>query len=734
MILLVLSCTALAALALALAARRGLPYRLVLRPRPLGATDVALGLAATVLMNLTLAAALLDPHPVLSGDLRSHAVIAHQLAFGDALRTGWVDVYHAGFPLGDHYPMIGWLLAAGLMRLGARPDVAANLIACAAVLLTHYGCFHVARRAGLSRWGALAALAVPSWMAPLNGFLGGAQSILYTGVLSQAVAAALLPWLALAIGLVAADRSRARAARRSGWLVALGFLLAVAHPQVAIAALIVLGAAAAAWGRPALRAWAIATAAAALGALGYYGPGLGTLHVPFGWPGGLGWRQTGYSMPMLWYWAKEAELLDFARAPVITSVVAAAAVAALVAARARAVRPVLIACVLAFVGAGAGPWLLGLGKLGALAHTAFQPLRVLVLLPLLAGALVGLGVELARAAAVALFPRAGRAGAAALLLAGAAPLIVMAIAGVPAERRHLAERRRYERAGACGPRTPPGYDRAALVAALRRLHGGRLLYDEPDICECSALRTFDFASAVPIGAPFSAGAHVGMVADAYMLAKPLRRGGAARADALGIRSVLHSRSMPPRSEGWVERDAGGPLAIAERTGGSDYVGYGCVTTAWSGADAAVRAHLFAALQDPGSPVWDPHHFTLLQPGRGPFVETRVREACDPDGVSSLDEPRVHEYGRVEATLVATAPVDVVIRETAFRSWHITLDGRELGYRLVAPGFMAVRVRPGRHVLRAAAAWDTPFVVSFALASALAVLLGALATRRGRRGA
>ena len=41
------------------------------------------------------------------GDARSHALVARAIA-DHGLPHGWTDVYQGGFPVGPHYPTVGW--------------------------------------------------------------------------------------------------------------------------------------------------------------------------------------------------------------------------------------------------------------------------------------------------------------------------------------------------------------------------------------------------------------------------------------------------------------------------------------------------------------------------------------------------------------------------------------------------------------------------------------------------
>jgi hypothetical protein len=81
-----------------------------------------------------------------------------------------------------------------------------------------------------------------------------------------------------------------------------------------------------------------------------------------------------------------------------------------------------------------------------------------------------------------------------------------------------------------------------------------------------------------------------------------------------------------------------------------------------------------------------------------------------------------EPGAIEAVVEAPAPVDVVLRVSAFPTWRVTLDGETVGRTdVVAPGFVAVRVPSGRHRVAAVVSTLPGYAVFIALGAAGVVL-------------
>ncbi|HVZ32971.1 MAG TPA: hypothetical protein VG963_11125, partial [Polyangiaceae bacterium] len=322
------------------------------------------------------------------GDMTSHARVAAEIA-RTGLPNGWIDAYLGGFPFGHHYPPLGWMLLAGIIRLGVSPASAATALGFSAALG-----FVLALYFGLTRCGvrpAFAALGAISlcWVAPYNAFVGGYETYFTAGLMSQVLVMPLCTWL-----VVVTLRDERR------WPAPLfAWLSMAAHPQVTVAAVIVLCVAALASGRGALIASCFWTGTyAGLAGLALYGQGIASLHIPFGWPPDLGWRQLGFRPDRLQRWLGDGELLDFERPSVMTSLLLTASLVLLLSLRRPAHRALLLALGLSLTLAISGRWLLARGRVGGFLLSFLQPLRALSLVPPLAAAIIALGLDRGAAA------------------------------------------------------------------------------------------------------------------------------------------------------------------------------------------------------------------------------------------------------------------------------------------------------------------------------------------------
>lgn len=707
--------TALVVLSAALAERRGLLHPRAARPGRLTVAQALVALAVLALANAELVAALVQRPFILSGDLRSHAMIAREIALGHA-NDGWIDVYHGGFPVGPHYPSVGWLLSAALMRVGISPQGAVVIVGAGAVLLTNALVFRLSMRAGASFGAALTGAAVMSWMAPLTSFLGGAPAILVLGMLSQVV---VMPFVLVYAYAVLFGRSE-RA------LVASAALVVLAHPQVAIGAMLLLLVASVLRGRRTSRRWLVGTFVQGVVGGAVFGPGLVSLRVPFGWPPMDRWRVRGHAAKQFLDWLAEGEVFDFARPPVVTTVIACSLVVLVLTLRRRESRTIVITSAAALGLAVCGDTLAGMGRLGAFALSFLQPLRVYALLPVVAAASVTLALGVVEAYVRGLGPlrplHRRRLRAMAVALPSLLALGWIARVGVPSARTEWIARGEYLSAGPCGSRSPASFHMVELERHLERLSVGRLYYADGELRECAATTNLDFASRIPLGAPFAAGAHVGIVADAFNHVQVTKPGGAGRADVLGIGTVLHlakDRLLP--DDAWHEVARAGDIVVSERVAGSSYFGVGCVSEVWRGSDPALRAELFRAQNAMDPVLGTPSAFVALEFTGAP-VATREKPPsdCDPSRGAILSSRRVAP-GVYEADVRAEAPVELVLKETAYRTWRFELDGAPVPFRLVAPGFMAIHLPAGTHHVAARTTPDVAYWVGV-----WAALLGAAA--------
>ncbi len=657
------------------------------------------------------------------GDALTHARVGQELAEG-ALARGWITSFLGGFPYAIHYPPLGTLLIALFIALGASALEATNLLGLLGVIavpLALTGSLLWARaRPAYALLGGLAT----SWIAPYNGFVGGLESFFSIGLVSQVVAMPIATVFVAAVVL----------GRRAAPAVALGVLLVLAHPQIAVATLAVLWPSilVATRDRARLARAARATAAILASALALYGPGLTQLGVPFGWPSGMAWRHLGFPLSRLEPLLLDGWLLDEGRAPVVTWLAAVAALALALQAKRPSARAALAIVVTLSV---SGQTILHAGALGRALLAVLQPLRVAALVQLAAPLAIVVALEESSARLEGALM--GRARPSARLVASVLALSVALVLG-PALRERIASARAIDQALArrdaapCGEETPPGYDAAAVRRALGALTRGRLWYDTNDrgfAGQCVDLDALILATRLPIANTAALGAHVGIewAAGAYLA--PEQPGGGARAEALGVRyGVASSAASWP---GFHAIAALGPLHVLERDTGSDLVGVGCVTERWSASDAALRARLFEALEAPerASRLLDPHRFVELVTAKGAL---RVEPRAEPCELGRVDvEERSLEPGRIEATITSEGPIDVVLRVTASPSWRVTVDGRPIERpRLAAPGFILLSLPRGRSELRAIVGWQRGYGVG--LAVALGIALAAARERASRR--
>jgi hypothetical protein len=657
---------------------------------------------------------------LLVSDQYTHAKIAHAIATGHTPHA-WIDVYNGGFPLGPHYPSVGWFLLATLMKLGVSPATATTSVGAIAIAATPALVVFGAWRYGASpAAGALAAILV-STVAPYTSFEGGWGAFFVLGVLSQVL---VMPVVILWV-LALLD------ARASRFAPALAALAVAVHPQVLVAAAVLVAVLATIALERRVRGAIVrsALAAAVLG-VAIYGFGVATLHVPFGWPPMPYWKLTGFHVDRAVDWIARGDLLDLDRTPAFTFAWVAATAFLLARVERRVPRAAVVASVTAFALSIGGDAFTLMGKLGALVLSFLQPLRALALVPLVAAVTVAIAVDEVVAIVGDVAARARVASTARWSFAIAA---IVATYGSMASKADeaAAARRRMSTVGSCG-QSVPGFDAATLAAWARSVTHGRLAIDHPqDLDMCVPMHGVELATHAPLADSLGAGGHVGVHVVAFQTVRPLEAGSAARAESLGIRAMIHRSARRPGSEHeWRTIATRGDLEMSERIDGTDLVGVGCVRERWTGGDAELRAALIGDLLARARTIADPHALTALETTRGPVVAADVRDACSADGAVVREAPR--EPGVFEAAIDAPSAVDVVIRASAFPSWHVRVDGTEVPVTLVAPGFMAVRVAPGHHVVRAdfALPWWYGAGIAFALLVVVLTSIDAQTMARG----
>lgn len=696
-------------------------------PRPPPSSTRTTYLALAAVLTLTLAPTLaLGPwtDAGMFGDDMTHTRVGRDLA-EHGLGDGWVDSYLSGFPYAVHYPPLGTLLVAALIALGLAPLTATHLLGMLGVLAVPLVLVAALLRAGVRPANALLAAFVSCAIAPFNAFVGGYEAFFTLGLLSQVLA---LPVCAALLAEIVLGRSPIAA-------VIFGALSMLAHPQLAIATLVVGGAALLAVGPRSGRAmWErYARAAFAMVAFGLatYGPGLSQMHVPFGWPPGMAWRQLGFPLSRLEPLLLDGWLLDYGRSPVVTLLLAAAVLGLLLQLKHPAARALCVAATLVVTLSVSGQTLLHSGALGRALLTVLQPLRVVALAGLVAPLLVAVTLELSvprlEDAAQVLRPAWTRWIAPALVL-----LVALVLAPAALERLDYVRSVRAElvarRAQPCGPLTPPDYDGATLHAGLATLDHGRLWYqahDRRDVGQCVDVGGAQLATRIPIATTNALGAHVGVAWSAFTAFDPYAPHSTRHAEALGIRYGIDAREHD--WPGWRVHTDAGPLRVWEREGGTDLVAAGCVVESLYGSDDALRERLVHDFDTPSlaDDLFAPHGFVEIVVGHGPVTSQPV-EDCDASEAQVHETPRDVGAHDIEAHITSPRAIDVVVRVTAFSAWEVTLDGERVEtLRMAAPGFLLVRVPEGAHVLRARPRWPEHYgwgLLGAVVVTALAALL------------
>ena len=658
--------------------------------------------------------ALFAAPPTFWADESTHAQVAAEVV-ARGLPHGWIAGYFSGFPIGHHYPIGGWAILSALIAMGCSPAIAVSLVGLLATTSIPVLVYFIAIRAGARASVGFAGAAFVSWVSPYNPFVGGYEVYYQLGLLSQILGTVSVLVLG---GTVILNGQRWHAPVAAAMTMLL-------HPQLAVAAGLVLAVAVLASGnRTAMKRGLRAGAALVCAGGALYGQGISTLRVPFGWPPNMGWRHLGFHPSRLVYWLVDGDLLDLGRAPVLTAVGVAALAAALLRPHRSATRAAALSLFVALLLSVSGSTIAGMGQLGQLVLTAFQPLRFVALVPLVCAALVVVSLEEWSPLVDSLV---GNASARLRRISGtlpAAACIIVLLGALPS-RWEWAQRRTQHLATLatqpCGAETPAGYERARVHGALRGLRDGSLWYEgrRPNsVAFCAISDALDSVATVPIAHTAGVGSHVGLIVAAMDALRPAQQGSDARAEALGVRYLLLDAADPIAS-GWHTLANLGPLRLYTRTGRTDQIGVGCIREAYSGSDQQLRVRLETELARPvdAPHLLDPTRLVALESSEGqPRASAPTSDdTCSVEGARIIAHPR--EPGALQATVELRAPADVVFRATAFPAWRASIDGQPAPIRIVAPGFFSVRVPRGQHEVSA--------VVSLLPWYWLALALGAL---------
>ncbi len=655
----------------------------------------------------------------LSGDAGTHAVVANALATS-GLPHGWVETYNGGFPFGIHYQSVGYIVVAALTRLGLSPQQAIQALGVGALIALPFGVVRACRGLGIRpELAAIAALLV-SWAAPATPFAGGWSQYLYKGLLAQTLG------LVVVVAFVASVLSP-----RPSWPVPLlGALLAATHPQLATGTLALLGLAIPFAPGPWVRRYLLGGAAVGLWLLSVYGHGLTSLGTPFGFPSSMpAWYQTGYGIDDAHSLLVEGKLYDRGRDPIITPMWLLAAPWLLVFARAPVARAVLAVSLGGIALSFSGAILAHAGPVGTFLGAFLMPLRLMALLPFVLAASVVVVIQELTAGEAPGWLRSGLVGATvAVLLAFALP------ERWAWARDQIAARDAMRRGGGaeCGEATPPGFSAVRMESWVRDLKEGRLTFDlgQPTR-NCIAMQGVELAASVPLAESSGAVTHVGTLVEAFKSLDPERPGVGARAESLGVRHLLFTGTdRPSETEPFRIVHEAGSVGLATRVGGTGTVGVGCIEETWRGSDKLLRAAVDEATHARPGLLDHPQRLIAIERGVGDVVRLADDLAGCDASFARVDEVK-REPGAYEATVRSPHPVDVVVRATAYTRWRVQVDGGEVPWRMVAPGFFAVRVPAGEHHVGAVVSLPTTYVPGLALVGTMTVLLSVALARRDR---
>ncbi len=659
----------------------GPPLHRVKRPRPRGAFVALLFVLASAWPIVRELPRIAGTGAFLWADASSHAAIAKALNL-ETWMHGWIDTYNGGFPIGPHYPVVGWALASACIKLGVRTEVALMGLGTLATYVTPVATFALAVRRGAHP--ALAAIGgvVLCTLRPYVAYVGGWATFLHFGLLSQV----------LALPLVVTWLFAVTSTKRAWFCPVVGALLVLTHPQIGISA-ILLSTPLAVF-VPRIRCPFVTGAVGAiLLAVAVYLPGIVTNNVPFGWPAMADWKVFGFPPARLEPWLVDGELLDNGRWPIVTFLwIFFCGVLASGGRRAVGLRwAVVVASLGALLLSVSGYALRSAGVLGGLALTFAQPMRVLACIPIAVVAAMVIGATRLYESRVR-WMRRGRGWLSwTALTALTAGLTVNAAS--PFVHEHLALDDRYRhRAHALGI--------DALRDAVAKARGGRLAFDDTGALEqVPVVSGVHLSANVPLAGTGGAGAHVGVLALAFEALKPQKEFASNRAEALGVRWLVHARSETPEPPSdWELIAETAEASLSRRRGGTDMIGLACPIALWKGSNRLLHQWLNDDLSGSASTLHDPTAVTLLVQDRASGqYPLDLMTTCDA-GLASIRNNDSNKWSHA-ATVDSSRGVFAVLRVSAHPWWVATVDGSFVEFMRVAPGFMAVHVPEGEHHVR-----------------------------------
>jgi hypothetical protein len=175
----------------------------------------------------------------------------------------------------------------------------------------------------------------------------------------------------------------------------------------------------------------------------------------------------------------------------------------------------------------------------------------------------------------------------------------------------------------------------------------------------------------------------------------------------------------------------GALHLYARVGGSDLFGTGCVRDRWSGENGEIEQTLKSMLSIDSAlnVLMSPVRLVELAIGSGALRHESVQDECT-SGSATLSNA-FDAVAQHRVTVETATPTDVVLKVTAFPTWHWRVDGQAVVPKLVFPGYYAVRVPTGRHRIEVTHRFD-PATLFGLLLAILGPLMISVSSRQTRQ--